>query len=77
MNAPTEAPCSTLDRSTLHGKRPEAAKWKALGTGISPRALGELRRHGLISGRGELELGLPGTATTSDVERRRFLLAVL
>jgi len=40
MNAPTEAPCSTLDRSTLHGKRPEAAKRKALGMGISPRALG-------------------------------------
>ena len=40
MNAPTEAPCSTLDRSMLHGKCPEAAKRKALGTGNSPRALG-------------------------------------
>ena len=77
MNAPTEAPCSTLDRYMLHGKRPETSKRKDLGTGISPRALGELRRHGLISGRGELELGLPGTATMSDVERLRFLLAVL
>ena len=77
MNARTEAPYSTLDRSMLHGKRSEAAKRKALGMGISPRALGGLRRRGLISGCGELELGLPGTATTSDVERRRFLLEIL
>ena len=69
MNVCPELSTTTLDRSTLHGKRPEAAKRKALGMGISPRALGGLRRRGLISGCGELELGLPGTATTSDIER--------
>ena len=41
MNVCTELLATTLDRSTLHGKRPEAAKRKALGMGISPRALGE------------------------------------
>jgi len=40
MNVCPELSTTTLDRSTLHGKRPEAAKRKALGMGISPRALG-------------------------------------
>ena len=40
MNVCTWLYATTLDRSTLHGKRPEAAKRKALGTGNSPRALG-------------------------------------
>ena len=77
MNTPTEAPYSTLDRSMLHGKRPEAAKRKALGTGISPRALGRAAMARTDLGTWRAELGLPGTVTTSDVERRRFLLVVL
>ena len=40
MNVCPELSTTTLDRSTLHGKRPEAAKRKALGMRISPRALG-------------------------------------
>ena len=68
MNAPTEAPCSTLDRSTLHGKRPEAAKRKALGMRISPRALG--RAATARADRGTWR-ARTGTSWDGDNEQRR------
>ena len=68
MNVCPELSTTTLDRSTLHGKRPEAAKRKALGMGISPRALGEAATartdHGTWRAR-------TGTSWNGNNERRR------
>ena len=68
MNAPTKAHYSTLDRSMLHGKCPEAAKRKALGTGNSPRAPGR-------AATARTDLGTwgarTGTSWNSDSRRRR------
>jgi len=68
MNVCTWLYATTLDRSTLHGKCPEAAKWKALGTGNSPRALGRA-----ATARADLEMwrARTGTSWNSDNERRR------
>ena len=54
-------------RSTENARKRQNGKLSAWGSHLGH--WGELRRRGLISGRGELELGLPGTATTGDVER--------
>ena len=62
-------------RSTENARKRQNGKLSAWGSHLGH--WGELRRRGLIAGRGELELGLPGTAITSDVERQQFLLAVL
>ena len=60
-------------RSTENARKRQNGKLSAWGSHLGH--WGKLRRRGLIAGRGELELGLPGTATTSDIERRWFLLA--
>ena len=64
MNMCIELLATTLDRSTLHGKRPEAAKRKALGTGISPRALGR-------AATARADLGTWGARTGNFLQWRR------
>ena len=68
MNVCTELLATTLDRSTLHGKRPEAAKRKALGMGISPRALGEAATARADRGTWRARTG---TSWDGDNEQRR------
>ena len=68
MNVCLELSTTTLDRSTLHGKRPEAAKRKALGMGISPRALGETAT--VRADRGTWR-ARTGTSWNGNNERRR------
>ena len=68
MNVCIELLATTLDRSTLHEKRPEAAKRKALGMGISPRALGEATT--VRADRGTWR-ARTGTSWDGDNERRR------
>ena len=62
-------------RSTENARKRKNGKISARGSHLGRWE--ELRRRGSISSWRELEQGLPGTATTSDVERRRFLLEIL
>ena len=68
MNVCIELLATTLDRSTLHGKCLEAAKRKALGMGISPRALGEAATAWTDRGTWRARTG---TSWNGNNERRR------
>jgi len=60
-------------RSTENARKRQNGKFSAWGSHLGH--WGELRRRGLIAGVQSSNWELPGMVTTSDVERRQFLLA--